>query len=226
MPDNKGAVTNIFQRIHPLTRMVIAGTFALIVFFLLKKEESSYLILSICAWCVFSLKYMFISLIIIFSRSIIDIKKIAKVNDGSIPVVAFLILISSFTSLVIVLLLLVDPDPNWQQILAVPLSILAIILSWLMIHTIFTFHYAHKYYDDAEDTNQDAGGLLFPGETNPDYLDFAYFSFVVGMTFQVSDVQITTKKVRKLVLLHGLIAFGLNTFVVALTINLIAGLRK
>jgi hypothetical protein len=74
MPDNKGAVTNIFQRIHPLTRMVIAGTFALIVFFLLKKEESSYLILSICAWCVFSLTYLVISWIIIFSRSIIDIK--------------------------------------------------------------------------------------------------------------------------------------------------------
>ena len=61
-------------------------------------------------------------------------------------------------------------------------------------------------------------------EIDPDYLDFAYYSFVIGMTFQVSDVQITSRKFRKLALLHGLIAFGLNTFVVALTINLVAGL--
>jgi uncharacterized membrane protein len=95
-----------------------------------------------------------------------------------------------------------------------------------MVHTTFCFHYAHLYYDDAdEDTEIFAGGLDFPNEKTPDYMDFVYFSFGIGMSFQVSDVDITSKTIRRLVLLHGLLAFGLNTFVVALTINLIAGLK-
>ncbi len=69
-------------------------------------------------------------------------------------------------------------------------------------------------------------GLDFPGKEKPGYLDFAYFSFVVGMTFQVSDVQITSRTIRRLVLAHGLISFFLNTFVVALTINIVAGLKN
>jgi uncharacterized membrane protein len=82
------------------------------------------------------------------------------------------------------------------------------------------------YYDDApDDQSKSAEGLEFPEEDCPDYLDFAYFSFVIGMTFQVSDVQITSRIIRKQVLLHGLLSFALNTFVVALTINLIAGLK-
>lgn len=183
--------------------------------------------MGICAWCAFSLTYLVISWVIIISRSIDDIRKIARINDGSAVFVALLILLASFSSLVIVLLLVADHGSQHQKMVVVPLTILAIILSWLMVHTVMIFHYAHEYYDsDPEGIDPDNGGLEFPGDTKPDYLDFAYFSFVIGMTFQVSDVQITSKKVRKLALLHGLIAFGLNTFVVALTINLIAGLSK
>jgi uncharacterized membrane protein len=220
-------VTNLIQRIHPVSRILIGVLLAAIVFLLVKKDGRNILVVSMCAWCAFSLTYLVISWVIIFSRGIEDIKKIARFNDGSQVIVAFLILLSSFASLIIVLLLVVDHDPNRQQVLAVPLSILAIILAWIMVHTVLAFHYAHEYYDDDPDgVDPEEGGLEFPGDTKPDYLDFAYFSFVVGMTFQVSDVQITSKKIRKLVLFHGLIAFGLNTFVVALTINLIAGLSK
>jgi uncharacterized membrane protein len=80
--------------------------------------------------------------------------------------------------------------------------------------------------DDDPKSSAEIGGLEFPGkDKEPDYRDFAYFSFVIGMTFQVSDVEVTHKKMRRLVLTHGLISFALNTFVVALMINLIAGLR-
>jgi uncharacterized membrane protein len=78
-----------------------------------------------------------------------------------------------------------------------------------------------------------AGGLDFPNDSeqneysdNPDFLDFAYFAFVVGMTFQVSDVEVTSKRFRRFVLLHGLISFVYNTVIVALTINTLAGLRN
>jgi uncharacterized membrane protein len=99
--------------------------------------------------------------------------------------------------------------------------------SWIMVHSIYTFHYAHMYYNDHKIIpGQDAYGLEFPGDAKPDYIDFAYFSFVIGCTFQVSDVEISSPRIRRVVLLHGLLSFALNTFVIALTINLIAGLSK
>ena len=97
--------------------------------------------------------------------------------------------------------------------------------SWVMLHTIFTLHYAHLYYSKIKD-NPTVSGLDFPEEKKPDYIDFAYFSFIIGMTFQVSDVQINSRIIRRTALAHSLLAFALNTFVVALTINLIAGLTK
>ena len=108
-----------------------------------------------------------------------------------------------------------------------PVAVSNMLLSWVLVHTTFCFHYAHLYYDDSKDSTEiHAGGLDFPEEKKPDYIDFVYFSFIIGMTFQVSDVAITSRTIRRLALLHGLISFGLNTFVVALTINLIAGLRR
>ena len=109
--------------------------------------------------------------------------------------------------------------------LAVAAALLAgltVVLSWLLAHTIFALHYAHGYFNDlAEDR---APGLAFPAEhDDPDYWDFLYFSFVVGMTAQVSDVQVLTQVWRRLVLAHGLLSFLFNTVVLALSINLLAG---
>jgi len=93
----------------------------------------------------------------------------------------------------------------------------------LLIHTSFTLRYAHIFYGDHETKpNMHAGGLDFPGDALPDYLDFAYFSFVLGMTFQVSDVQITSRRFRRLALLHGMISFVFDTTMIALTINILA----
>ena len=100
---------------------------------------------------------------------------------------------------------------------------MTILLSWVFAHTAFAVHYAHDYYADR--SAQVSPGLLFPGDAgDPDYWDFLYFSFVVGMTCQVSDVQVATQPWRRLVLAHGVIAFVFNTVVLALSINLLAGL--
>lgn len=93
-----------------------------------------------------------------------------------------------------------------------------ILLSWTFIHTMFALHYAHEFYD-----RHDGGGLAFPGdEKEPDYWDFAYFSFVVGMTSQVSDVGVTSKEIRRTVAAHGMVAFVFNVTLLALMINLAA----
>jgi uncharacterized membrane protein len=110
--------------------------------------------------------------------------------------------------------------------LSIELTVLAgatILLSWVFAHTTFAMHYAHNYYADL--TAKRPAGVAFPGgEREPDYWDFLYFSFVVGMTCQVSDVQVASQPWRRLVLAHGIIAFMFNTVVLALSINLLAGL--
>src|SRR5450759_1314835 len=91
------------------------------------------------------------------------------------------------------------------------------------IHTIFSIHYAHEFYGERRDGI--IGGLIFPGDNNaPDYLDFLYFSLVVGLTSQVSDVAVTSKVIRRVVALHGVLSFFFNLTILALTVNMISNI--
>jgi uncharacterized membrane protein len=120
------------------------------------------------------------------------------------------------------------PAPNGiarhQAMTLYVLGLLAVALGWLQIQTVFVFRYAHLYYQRRDSANKEGAGLAFPGTKEPKDLDFAYFSFVLGMTFQVSDVQITNPHIRALALLHGLVSFGYNTAILALVVNTVAGL--
>jgi uncharacterized membrane protein len=105
-------------------------------------------------------------------------------------------------------------------LLGLVVSVLSVILSWLFLNVMFAIHYAHGYYGDLGEKHT---GLDFPDTPEPDYWDFAYFSIVIGMTFQVSDVQITSKYLRRVVLMHSVIAFFFNVFIIAVTVNIVAG---
>ena len=100
----------------------------------------------------------------------------------------------------------------------------AVFLGWFLIHTLFTFRYAHMYYFDDDGDSESDRGLKFPGTEDPNDYDFAYFSFIIGMTFQVSDVEVVDPGVRRVVLFHGLISFAYNSTILALVINLVSGL--
>jgi uncharacterized membrane protein len=106
------------------------------------------------------------------------------------------------------------------------LTLLTVIFSWTLVHTVYGLRYAHAFYGDSDEpgVNRHAGGLIFPGDRSPDYFDFAYFSFVVGMTCQVSDVQITSRHMRRITLVHSVLSFGFNTMILALLINTVSGL--
>ena len=111
--------------------------------------------------------------------------------------------------------------------LHVALVATTLFLSWLVTQTVFAMRYAHEYYTATPGiaaAGQVDAGLEFPGEPAPDYLDFMYFALVLGMTFQVSDVQITSRKLRRLAALHGLLGFVFNTVIIALTVNIASGL--
>jgi len=98
-----------------------------------------------------------------------------------------------------------------------------LMLSWLTTHVSFAYRYAHEYYTKNDKGDPD-GGIEFPNDEKPDYLDFIYFSFVLGMTFQVSDCNVTSKKLRRLATLQGLIGFLFNTVILALSVNIAASL--
>ena len=113
-----------------------------------------------------------------------------------------------------------------QRALHIGQSVVALALSWLFIQTIFTFHYAHLYYHEEKLNEPDGPGLQFPGGQDPDYFDFLYHAFVVGMTSQVSDVQVTSREMRRLTMVHGVLSFGFNMLILALSINVVAGVLQ
>ena len=100
------------------------------------------------------------------------------------------------------------------------LGLLALAGSWLMIHTIYGFHYAHRYYLAGAERHP---GLDFPGKREPDYFDFLYYAFVIGMCSQVSDVQVRSREMRRITLVHSVLSFAFNMLVLALSINVVAG---
>lgn len=110
------------------------------------------------------------------------------------------------------------------QGLHVVLVVMTLVVSWLMAHTSFAYRYAHEYYEVSVDGAGYRRGLDFPNEEHPDYLDFCYFAIVLGMTFQVSDVSVSDRHLRRLTLVHSVLAFLFNTIILALTVNLAAGL--
>jgi uncharacterized membrane protein len=151
----------------------------------------------------------------------------AQIEDESRHVVLAL---SAATAVAILLAIALElhqirGQPPAATGLRVSLAALTILLAWLFMNTIFALHYAHFFYGDSDaPAGGDVRGLLFPGRTEPDYWDFLYFSFVIGMTFQVSDVQIESHRLRRIALAHGVLAFLFNVVVLALSINIIAGL--
>ncbi len=208
--------------LHPIHRLLISLTLAALFFFLLPGHRLSNLMIAILTWIAFALCYTVMNLLIVFRRDVTQIKKTAMNDDGSSGFVLAMILLASLASVVTLFLLIISKEEqSYDKALFSITAISGMLISWVMIHTVFTFHYAHLYYNDEK---KSARGLNFPGQEDPDYFDFAYFAFVIGCTFQVSDVTIRSKHLRRVVLLHGLLSFGLNTFVVALMVNLVAGI--
>lgn len=108
------------------------------------------------------------------------------------------------------------------NLVEIAMSVTSVLLGWFTINTMASLHYAHEFYEDPDEPgDQPLGGLSFPDCPEPAGLDFLYFGFVVGMTAQVSDVQVTSRPMRRLVLMHSIFAFLFNTVLVAATVNVV-----
>ena len=143
----------------------------------------------------------------------------AAIEDEGRFGILILTVAAALASLGAIVALLESTHGGTRDALQLVLATFTILLSWAFIHTIFAFHYAHEYYG-AHGGKQ--SGLNFPGDEPPDYWDFVYFSFVIGMTSQVSDVAATSRGVRRTVAAHGIISFLFNAALLALTVNIAA----
>jgi uncharacterized membrane protein len=178
------------------------------------------------SWDAFTLCFLLLTLRVMLRANPEVMRRFARQEDEGRVMISSLITIAACISIVAIGLILQDKGKeNSLLFLHLGLAIMTIVSSWLLVHTIFAQHYAHIYYQ-AELTLAEAktDGLDFPGEIEPDYWDFLYFSFTIGMTSQVSDVNITSRQIRRLSLIHGILAFFFNTTIVAMAINIVAGL--
>jgi uncharacterized membrane protein len=151
-----------------------------------------------------------------------DMQERADLEDDGAVAILVLTLAAAVASLgaIAVELLGIHDDPAGQQAFGLTVAAVTILCSWFFVHTIYAIHYAHEYYaDDGE-----RRGLKFPHEDKPDYWDFFYFAFNLGAAAQTSDVTIVTKRMRRLALAHTILAFLFNTTVLALAVNVGAGL--
>lgn len=214
-----------FRAVH---RLLVCIAVAMTVFIALMFSDVESLLNAIISWNSFSFSMSVISWISFFTTSSKQLGQRAKAQDESRSVTFIIVLICVVVSFFGALVLIQNTNEGLMgRTLHIVASVMSVVLSWILLHTIYTLRYAHLYYSESLNSSKiHPSGLDFPENKTPDYLDFAYFSFVIGMTFQVSDVRITSPMIRRFSLLHGLISFLFNTIIVALTINIMAGLIK
>lgn len=174
-------------------------------------------------WDAGVLVFLALTLARVRGRSITDIRGRAAELDQAGRGVLPLSLMAAAASIVVVVALAADHGAGGRSLWSAGAALGTIALSWLFTHVIFALHYAHGYYAPDED-GTDRGGLIFPGETAPDDWDFLHFALVIGVAAQTADVQIASKRLRRLSTLHSLMAFLFNTVILALAVNLAVGL--
>lgn len=154
-----------------------------------------------------------------------DMRERASIQDEGQHVILFLVLTAAVISIGAIAgeLSLAKADHGVVKVARVGLAFATVIVSWFLVQLIFALHYAHEYYRPTADGGI-VKGLTFPDDDTPDYWDFLYFAVVIGVASQTADVSFQTKPLRRIGTVHGVIAFTFNTVVLALTINLLAGL--
>jgi len=171
---------------------------------------------TLLGWDVGVIAFMLALVKLMMSATAVEIERNAARQDVGQVVVLALAALAALAS-VVAIYAEVSVGPRrlgWWQM---PLGITSVVLSWFFVHAMFAVHYAHEFY---RPSNGEPGGLEFPHEPEPDYWDFFYFSIVIGMTAQVADVAVSSRRMRHAVTAHGIVAFWFNVAVLALLVNI------
>lgn len=188
-----------------------------VVAFVLLPEQLRLMTRLLIGWDVFTALYLILAFGMFFRSGVAHIRHNAVLQDDGRFLILMVTALGAFASIAAIVFEL----GARRDAAELTLATLTIALSWATVHTTFALHYAHDFY-----RGEKPGGLAFPKGDEPaeiDYWDFVYFSFVIGMTAQVSDVGITSKTIRRTATAHGVISFIFNTALVALMVNIAAG---
>jgi uncharacterized membrane protein len=197
-------------------RTFIALSVGVVVFFLLPDARRLATRLVI-GWDVFAALYLVLAYIMMLRCDVVHIRRSAILQDDGRFLILMITALGALASLAAIVFELGVSKGNPAGL---ALAIVTIVLSWALVHTAFALHYAHDFYRGSK-----PGGLQFPSgdaHAEADYWDFVYFSFVIGMTAQVSDVGITDRIIRRTATVHGIISFVFNTALLALMVNIAA----
>jgi uncharacterized membrane protein len=206
-------------------RPVFSAAYALgaVSYFLLIPVHNAAL-RAVAAWDIGSVFFLLGSFIIFANTGKRDISADAKSHQEGEWTIFSITLLGAVMSFAAIFLFSQATERKTHEGMYLAFVIVTLILSWLTTHVTFAYRYAHEYYSYDLGGKDIDRGIEFPRDDQPDYLDFVYFSFVLGMTFQVSDCNVTAKKLRRLATLQGLIGFLFNTVILALSVNIAAGL--
>ena len=202
--------------VYARPRTFVAVAIGIVTFFLLP-EAWRLVTRLLIGWDAFIALYLLLVYIMMARCGLAHIKRNAiQQDDGRF----LILLVTAFGAFASIAAIVFELGGSHRSVLDLTLATATIALSWAAVHTTFALHYAHDYYRGAR-----PGGLQFPSgdeHDHADYWDFVYFSFVIGMTAQVSDVGITDKVIRRTATAHGIISFVFNTALVALMVNIAA----
>ena len=202
--------------IYARPRTFISIAIGVVAFFLLPGSLRLVTRLLI-GWDIFVTFYLVLAYIMMFRCDLAHIRRNAVLQDDGRFLILLVTALGAFASIAAIVF---ELGASHRSVPELTLATVTIALSWATVHTTFALHYAHDYYRGTK-----PGGLQFPSgdqHDHADYWDFVYFSFVIGMTAQVSDVGITDKTIRRTATAHGIISFVFNTALVALMVNIAA----
>jgi uncharacterized membrane protein len=202
--------------IYARPRTFISIAVGIVAFFLLPGSLRLVTRLLI-GWDIFVALYLVLVYVMVLRSGLTHIRRNAVLQDDGRFLILLVVAAGAFASIAAIVF---ELDATHRGTLQLSLATVTIALSWAAVHTVFALHYAHEYYRGSK-----PGGLQFPSgdqHEHADYWDFVYFSFVIGMTAQVSDVGITDRTIRRTATVHGIISFVYNTALVALMVNIAA----
>ncbi len=206
----------LMRSVRARSRVFIAAVFGAVVGIALPDAWRS-ATRALVGWDYGVALYLILFTLLMMRSDINSIRRRAAFQDERRSTFLVLVVTAALASLVAILALLAGGDQIKRDPWHLALAALTVLLSWSFTHTMFALHYAHEYYDrDA----RKRGGLNFPGTEPPDYCDFVYFSLVIGMTSQVSDVAVTSAAIRRTVAVHGVVSFVFNVSLIGLMVNL------
>jgi len=220
-----------FRHFLARPKLMIAIAFGIVVYWLIPAGGIDIATRSLIAWNVAIVLFLILAGIAMRRATGESMRKHAQELDEGHYTVLVMSIVAATASLAAIVFELINlrDHPGVDAALYIGLSGLTILTAWSFIHIIFTEHYAHEFYVDRDRKTadiQESQGLKFPGTKEPDYLDFLYFTFTIGVANQTADIAIESRAMRVLVLIHSIISYFFNTIILALTINIAASLLQ